>query len=414
MDGMSDPIKLTEARVRDLPVPLDKHDWYRDTMSPLSLLVTPGDARTFYVQRRVNGRPTRVRIGRWPDVTLDQARRQARVVTGTMTAGADPRKERDEQRKADAERAYTVARAVADYCGDAERGLKRKRPLKATTIAEYRRIGDTALKPLAALPLADVTGKHLDGLRRNLTASNANAALRLLRAACNHAADRDVVAVNPFAGRKRQVVDLTPRKSHVPRADLGRFIVALHGLQAEGVPAGEMVGGDALLLMLWYGLRKNEALSLPAADVDLAGMSFTVVDTKNSDPLTLPITPVARPLFARRLALATGLASPWLFPSVGNRVSAAGWLREPRRAVDRVTAATGIAFTPHDLRRSFASVAASRLPHAAIKRVLNHRQGKSADITTDYIQVGVDDLRGPLAGLHDELEQLAADAGRNA
>lgn len=406
-------ISFTERRVRDLAPPATGRDTYHDSTSPLQLRVTPAGAKSWSLQRRVNGKPTRVKLGEWPNMTVADARRRAHAEVSRMAEGINPTAERRAKRQKAQAAAYTVGQSVTDYIADAERGIGRKVPLKPKTLAGYRHVNKKLLAPLAALPLNELGGRQLDGIRRRLSNANANAAIRLLRAAANHAAGRDLISASPFAGRRRQVVALPPRKGHIAEADLGRFIVAIEDLQAgpadqaeHPTPPGERVGADALLLMTLYGLRSGEARTLKWDAVDLEAGVFHVLDTKNSNPLALPITAAARPLFDRRRELAGQLSSDHVFPTVGNRTSATGHLAEPRHAIDRIEAATGLSFTPHDLRRTFASLASRHLPYAMVKRVLNHAASAASDITLDYIQVGVDDLREPLEALHVHMVRL--------
>jgi hypothetical protein len=58
----------------------------------------------------------------------------------------------------------------------------------------------------------------------------------------------------------------------------------------------------------------------------------------------------------------------------------------------RVAKASGVAFTLHDLRRTFITIAESLgTPPYALKRLLNHRVGD--DVTGGYIVIDVERLR---------------------
>ncbi|MFW5693372.1 MAG: Arm DNA-binding domain-containing protein, partial [Thermoguttaceae bacterium] len=90
--------KFTPARLEKLK-PGAKTTMYYDVGTPLALWVTPGGAKTFCVYRRVNGRPSRVRIGRVGDVALGDARKAAQKLLGEVASGADPGAERAASRK---------------------------------------------------------------------------------------------------------------------------------------------------------------------------------------------------------------------------------------------------------------------------------------------------------------------------
>jgi integrase len=102
-----------------------------------------------------------------------------------------------------------------------------------------------------------------------------------------------------------------------------------------------------------------------------------------------------------RIALATTrLASKFVFPGEGQT----GHLTEPRRGVDAVTAATGIKFTCHDLRRTFITIAESlELSAYALKALVNHKRS-SSDVTGGYIIMSVDRLREPVQRIADAIQ----------
>lgn len=81
-----------------------------------------------------------------------------------------------------------------------------------------------------------------------------------------------------------------------------------------------------------------------------------------------------------------------------------GHLVEPRRQMKHITAACGVKFTVHDLRRTFATAASvCGVPHELIKRLLNHKTG---DVTTQhYIVSDVEHLRAPMQQVTDFLKQ---------
>jgi hypothetical protein len=48
-------------------------------MAGLLLCVAAGGARTFYVYKKVGGRPTEIRIGSYHTLTVEQAQKQAKI-----------------------------------------------------------------------------------------------------------------------------------------------------------------------------------------------------------------------------------------------------------------------------------------------------------------------------------------------
>src|SRR5687768_14705424 len=55
-----------------------------------ALKVEPSGRKVFLVQKSVAGRAVRVTIATYPDLTLDQARREAQAIVAKLVRGGDP------------------------------------------------------------------------------------------------------------------------------------------------------------------------------------------------------------------------------------------------------------------------------------------------------------------------------------
>lgn len=87
-----------------------------------------------------------------------------------------------------------------------------------------------------------------------------------------------------------------------------------------------MMWRDYFLLILFTGLRRMEAASLPLKDIDFKSRTFTVQDTKNREVHTLPMSDFLYELFLRRKQFKI---SEFIFPSNSkNR-----YIMEPRKAM---------------------------------------------------------------------------------
>ena len=90
---------------------------------------------------------------------------------------------------------------------------------------------------------------------------------------------------------------------------------------------------DYLRLLLFTGLRRSEAAGLRWEHVDLVGRTLEVPDTKNHEPLVLPLSDFLFDLLHGRQQ-----DSPWVFPGSGK----SGHYQEPKKAVKEVAAASGV------------------------------------------------------------------------
>ncbi len=95
-----------------------------------------------------------------------------------------------------------------------------------------------------------------------------------------------------------------------------------------------------------------------------------------------------------------GQSSEYVFAGEGK----AGYLIEPRCQVKKVIELSGVAFTLHDLRRTFITIAESiDISAYALKRLVNHKM--TNDVTAGYIVSDVERLRKPMDQIAAQLLQ---------
>ena len=145
---------------------------------------------------------------------------------------------------------------------------------------------------------------------------------------------------------------------------------------------------DYLLLILFTGLRRQEAAKLKWDNIDSKAKTLMIIDTKNNHPHTLPLSDFLYDLFENRKQ---NSKSDYIFPGVGKE----GYIIEPRKQMAKVIANSGIEFTIHDLRRTFITIAESLdISAYAVKRLVNHKMNN--DVTAGYIVTDVERLRKPM------------------
>ena len=138
-------------------------------------------------------------------------------------------------------------------------------------------------------------------------------------------------------------------------------------------------------LLLFTGIRREEAAKLRWPDVDLIGRTFTLHDTKNGLDFVVPMSIPVRGVLTAQQIEANG--SQWVFPAAKGD----GPLADPRKALEKVSEYIGVRFTSHTLRHTFGSIAFEfNFDWGNIKMMLNH---KSGDITSRYVHANVNSLR---------------------
>lgn len=209
------------------------------------------------------------------------------------------------------------------------------------------------------------------------------------------ARDRDgTLPENPVRRLKKSWFNLQSHTRMVRSDELPAFFRAVDALPSR-------TARDYLLLLLFTGLRRNEAAGLRWEDVDFATRVIRVpaTMTKAGRKLDLPMSSFVRDLLVARRAL--GTEGKWVFAAD----SRSGHIAEPKFPLKLVAEATGITVSVHDLRRTFVTVAESAdISGTALKALVNHALGK--DVTSGYIQITTERLREPAQRVCDQMVEL--------
>jgi integrase len=383
-------MRLTKNEIAKLPLPAEGQAFYRDdTLRGFAVRVTAGGTKSFVLEKLIHRRVRRVTLGRCNEIAVETARRQAQKLLGQIAEGRDPVAER----KRTAASSATLSDVFDEYL--------EQRNLKQRTATDYRRIIEIAFADWCRKPLVSITrdgvSRRFAQLRDTHGPAWANLCMRLLRALFNFAAGKyaDEAGRSPFAANPVRVLSET--KAWV-KIDRRRNVIKPHEL-ADWYRAARnlsnMTARDYFLLLIFSGLRRQEAARLRWCDIDLKGRTLTVPDTKNRRPHTLPLSQFLYAMLEERRRSATG---DFVFPGEGRR----GHVISLKNSQRNVIEASGVSFTLHDLRRTFATVAESLdIPGYALKRMLNHSDG--ADVTAGYIVASVERLREPMQKVADYL-----------
>lgn len=397
---MTHELRFTIPALRALPAAAHgARDYYNDDGERgLQLVVTDTGAKAFYLYLRFRGKPKRFRIAGFPDVTPERARQLAAKMRAEVAEGRDPTAERQRQKV----QGVTLRQAFESFA-------KVRRKLKARTLRDYERFLQTVFADWLERPFVEVTrdkiaARHAEVTERSGPA-HADNAMRSLRSILNFAmvqfegpdGERPMIE-NPVAklSQTRAWNRVARRTTVISEHQLRPWFTAVLDLKRRQPASQDALVADYLLLLILTGLRRSEAAALTWGDVDLTGRTFTLpgATTKNREAHTLPLSDfLAQLLVERRRINGSG---EFVFPGEG----VGGHLVEPRPQMRRVTGASGVPFTLHDLRRTFATVAeALDIPAYALKRLLNHKMRQ--DVTAGYLIITPERLRDPMQRITD-------------
>lgn len=358
-------IRFTKQAIQALE-PAEKRFYvHDDEQRGLVLAVQPTGVKAFYLYRWVDAKPERVRLGGWPDLTVEQARRLARSKIGNIADGSNPA---DDRRKRRAE--ITIAEAWESFITHTK---EHRRP---NTAREYQRQFDAHLKPWGNRPLRDVQRADVkllvDRIGREAPYM-ANRVLATTRRLFNYAAETfDYTGENPTKHVKR-----FPEQSRERFLDENEIAAFLAAVDAEP----DQTWKDFFKLALFTGARRSNLQAMKWDDLDLAGNAWTVPadQSKNGREMRIMLVPEAvAVLNERRKSKGKKTKSPFVFPGRGST----GHVTEPKKAWATLLERAGLKnLRVHDLRRSlgsWAAIAGGSLLH--IGKALGHRSPQSTAI----------------------------------
>lgn len=404
---------FTEAKLRALPLPVaPARAEFRDTKQPgLWLRVTASGIKTFCVLRRIRGgNLERVTLGRWPDITVDDARRAAAGVVAKLAAAESPAAARRALRAE-----MTFGELYDAYLKDRITAGKKRPDL-------IRGLWELYLGPLPDVPrkahaserkkpadgvdwsgkrVSEITVTALAQLHRRICAAGkartANKVIALVRAIYGYGLDHRIVTDNPAVG-----VTFAPeneRERFVQGGELPRFLAALE--------QEEQPWRDYFTVLLYVGYRRAAVAAMRWQDLDLEAGVWRVPGekAKNGDPIILPVAgPALVALLERSAEKESGV---WVFPGGGRT----GHITSPRKAWARLLERAKIEdLWVHDLRRTLGSwLAMSGVSLPAIGRALGHKDPRSTEV---YARLQTEAVAGVVRVAHDAIAFAAANEGK--
>ncbi|MFA6313682.1 MAG: site-specific integrase [Sterolibacterium sp.] len=386
---MTNRFEFDKTKIKALPLPESGRATHYDTKVPkLAVRVTAAGSKTFYVVKRTDEGMTWVKLGIFPDMTVEIARNDAEKKLGQFAAGNNPAKiKREEKLK------LTLGQAFNQYMA------LHAGPNAIKTADDLRALWERCLGTLPDLPAkkhgrkrskhpggVDWSGSKLDqietkdvrALHAGIAATTpvlANRVIELVSSIFNRAKEWGYPGGNPALGIK-------PFKEHkrdrfIRHDELPRFFRALEADTSTDFK-------HFVLLCLLTGARRSTVLAARWEEIDFKLQQWRIPDTKNGDPLNVPLVVEAVEILNERDPQATG----FIFPAV----SKTGHLTPPKKRWDSLRKRAELPdLTIHDLRRSLGSwQAIGNASLAVIGKSLGH---KSADSTLIYARLSMDPVR---------------------
>lgn len=271
-------VRLSKTIVENAPIPACGQTFIRDTdLKGFALRITASGARSYIIEKRVEGRNRRYTLGRHGELTTVQARKLAQVRLGQIAMGIDPLAERRRQLR----RATTLNACFKDF-------KKARSHLSEKTLYDYDRVLRVALNDWLTKPICrikpDMVMKRFQRISDERGEAYANLTMRALRAILNFSmasyddgTGEPILMNNPVSvlTRTRSWHKPQRRQTAIKMHELRPWHTAVESLRDPDDP---MSFGDTMadyqLLLIFTGLRRGEAARLKWSDVDLDDRTF--------------------------------------------------------------------------------------------------------------------------------------------
>ena len=345
---------LTDLTIKSLPLPAQGQLTYTDdTLPGFGLRISQGGVKSFVL---VHGRSrTRTTLGRYPIVSLQQARTKAKELLAERTLG-----------KQDTPN-ISFETALTEFF---EAHISTKRPKTALEIK--RLLNKHFLPPLRHERLHEITTHRLSKIVDSLlsTPSEASHAFAAARLFLRWAVRRRLLLKSPLDGAQSPALGV-PRARVLTADELAKVFLA-----ARAEPSAF---SSIVQLLILLGQRCGETARLRSEMIDLKTRMITLPAslTKNRREHRFPFGKMAERI------LKSGAKEGLLFSARGQPEEVfSGWSKCKVALDERC----GIEpWTLHDLRRTFATnLAALGTPIQVTEKLLNHVSGTTGGIVAVY------------------------------
>ena len=376
---MANSFKFTKTTLQNLSLPeAGKRATYYDTETPkLALRVTAAGAKTFYVVKRAGREIVWLKLGAFPDMTVEQAQKAALSALAAFANNENPAEVKRARKQEP-----TFAELFKEY---GERHGIKKRSWKTDLSLYANHLQILGPVKITAVKREAISRILSDMEKAGLAGSSINGVRALVSSIYSRAIEWGYTSSNPVQGIKTRA--RVKRDRFLQSDELPRFF---ESLSVES----NRTFRDYILLSLLTGARRSNLLAMRWSEINLAEAVWRIPRTKNDDPQNVTLSPEAVTILESRKVAADSKVD-FVFPGSGD----SGHIEEPKKAVIRVMERAGIPYgrkvengvTLHDLRRTLGSwQAKTGASLAIIGKSLNH---KSQQTTAIYARLNLDPVR---------------------
>ncbi len=388
-------IKITKSVVENLPFKDKGQMFYWDSNLKGFGVRVGAKTKSYIVQRDINGKSVTVTLGSNTFMSAEIARKEAKEKLLDMSKGINPNVHKQKQKDL-----LSLIQVHRTYIKSKEALLKPR------SLVNYKGHINNHFKDWQNKPLQDISPEmvmaRFQKLSKEAGTYAANNALRYLSALFNYMMAEDTSLHNPvLILTKRNLWNSKKRrKTIIKDEDLKLWYNSVNHLLNDSFR-------DALIFLLFTGVRKNEAFQLKWEDINFQNKTMLFPNTKNNKPLTLPMTDIIYDLLSNRKK--ERRSDVWVFDGK----SKAGHITDAKKSINFVcdefnnkkTNHLPFSFTLHDLRRTFITMAEKiEVSEYKIRLLVNHKT--DSNVTYGYVSFETEDLRKASQDITNEFKKF--------
>lgn len=354
--------KLTNEVVSSLVSAGVERSVFDSSVPGFGLRITANGKAIWIARARSGAHRLKLSLGTFPEKSLSAARTEAHAALRDIRDGKDPRAEKAVRRAALIAGQMTVAELADRWLAEYVRPK-----LKPRTISDYERLVEQRIKPrLGALPVGAVTKSDIISFHSTManTPRRANYTIATTRALMTFAEDVGLRQPHTNPAKRIKMYRQGVRERFLSEEEIGKAADAIAQAEASGKIGEHAAAG--LRLALFTGARSGEISAAQWSHVDWTRKQIRLPDSKTNEPRTIHLSEAA-------VEILKGL------PRVGGYIIAGRYKNEPHQNLTRAwiiaRAFGGLQDVRlHDLRHSFASLAAGRgVSLQMIGKLLGHK-----------------------------------------
>lgn len=358
---------LTELAIRKLKAREDRIEIWDDKLSGFGMRVSPAGTKSFVLMYYLAGRKRRLTLGRYPMLSLSEARRRALDALTKVAGGHDP-----QHGFASPDRSHAFASVVDEFVRmHCARHNRTSHAQETARLLQKRFVTQWRNRDIREIGRTDVL-RLLDDAVDAGAPSAANHALAAVRKLFNWSVERGILTTNPCAGISRPA----PVVSRDRVLSEPEIVAVWRASGALGAPFEQIIR-----LLILTAQRRGEVVALRWSELDWTETAWSLPPerTKGGRAHVVPLSQLAMTVLGSVLRI----HDEFLFPARGNAAANPSGFSKMKRRLDALSGVTD--WTLHDLRRTAATHMA-RLgvaPHV-VERILNHATGTLGGVAGIY------------------------------